>query len=73
MKLKAISLERYRATAAERRLHGGKTVTIFLVFHPDAPGDYGRAEKFTGYGPTPAARKVYAVAAARRKWQLPEE
>jgi hypothetical protein len=73
MKIKAISFERYRATAAQRRLYGGKTVTVFLVFHPDAPDDYARAEKFDGYGLTPGERRTYAIAAARRKWHLPEE
>lgn len=54
---KAISYRRYRASAAERRLHGGKTVTVFLVTH--GPTDIVREVR--GYGPHPSTRKADAL------------
>lgn len=63
MKLQASSMYRWRATASERRLYGGATVTEFLVEDRDQPGVPGIMVK--GYGPTPGERKTYAMQQAR--------
>lgn len=48
------SIERYRASANERRKYGGMTITIFLVEPLSDPSTWF---KVTGYGPTPGDRK----------------
>lgn len=61
-KVKASSMNRYRASAAERRLHGGKTVTEFLIWGEDAAGlRVTQFHKQFGYGPTPGERKTDAL------------
>lgn len=67
MKLKITSGERYRASAAERRAHGGSTVTLFFI-EVDGAMDTGRdlprgTERgmWVGYGQTPGARKTDAA------------
>ncbi len=65
--LTLISGERYRASASEKRAHGGSTVTLFFVTC-DGKADYGHGVPgFTrgmvaGYGASPSARKVDAAA-----------
>lgn len=65
--LTLISGERYRASASERRAHGGSTVTLFFV-HRNGQADYGHGVAgFTrgmvpGYGASPGARKTDAAA-----------
>ena len=68
MQIKAYSVERYRASARERRFYGGKTVTIFLVEAPDR--DDLDTLKIAGYGPTPGQRKTDAIERARIRWGL---
>lgn len=63
-KPQALSFERWRATARERRRYGGKTVTKFYVW----TDSYDTLE-VVGYGPTPAARKAYATKAAKKIWE----
>jgi hypothetical protein len=60
-KLKLQSVERYRASAAERRRYGGKTVTVFLAMPTEDPATWF---KVTGYGKMPADRKRDAKAKA---------
>ena len=50
---------RYRASASERRLHGGSTVTQFLVGYEGS--DPSTWMRIMGYGPTPGERKTYAI------------
>jgi predicted RNA binding protein YcfA (HicA-like mRNA interferase family) len=70
-KLKLISKDRYRATAAERRRYGGKTVTEFWV---EVDGQMvfedGKSLVVTGYGATPGERKSYAKRVAEEKLGL---
>jgi hypothetical protein len=61
MKLKAISKERYRATAAQRRLYGGKTVTRFWVFRAEDRENHANWVVVDGFGPTPGERKTDAM------------
>ena len=51
---KLSSKNRYRATAAEVRLYGGKTVTDFFVMWDPADAATWTIER--GYGKTPGAR-----------------
>lgn len=58
-KVFAKSVNRYRASATERRLYGGSTVTEFIVgFEGSEPAMWA---KIMGYGPTPGERKTYAI------------
>ena len=57
-KIKAVSFERYRASAAERRRYGGNTVTRFYCNTVDPEGV---PVLVTGYGPTPGERKTDAI------------
>lgn len=67
MKIKAVSFERYRASARERRQYGGKTVTRFYVW---VVGDEDRTRVVaTGYGSTPGERKTHAIAQAKKIWE----
>lgn len=59
-KLVATSFERYRATAAQRRLHGGRTVTRFYVYRPEDRDEPSKWVTVEGYGPTPGQRKTDA-------------
>lgn len=61
-KIKLTSKERYRASASERRLYGGKTVTLFFV----TPPDDGKMFTVVGYGPSPGERKKYAAKVAQQ-------
>ncbi len=60
-KIIAVSKDRYRATASERRLHGGKTVTEFYVFRAEDEKNPGAWKIVRGYGPTPGQRKTDAI------------
>ena len=58
-KVFAKSEYRYRASASERRLYGGSTVTQFLVgYEGSEPSTW---MNIMGYGPTPGERKTYAI------------
>src|SRR3990167_1527435 len=54
------SQHRYRASASERRLWGGSTVTEFLIEDPNFEGT-ARWHKVMGYGPSPGARRTDAL------------
>lgn len=58
-KVEAISEYRYRATANERRLYGGNTVTDFMVYFSDEGP--GKSTRIRGYGKTPGERKTNAI------------
>jgi hypothetical protein len=60
-KIVAVSSHRYRATAAERRLHGGNTVTEFIVYREEDRHHPERWRTVRGYGPTPGERKTDAI------------
>ena len=60
-KIVASSQERYRASAAERRMYGGSTVTKFFIFYKDDKDDPNKWLMVTGYGPTPGERKTDAI------------
>lgn len=64
MKLVAISKERYRATAAQKRLYGGSTITRFWVYRPEDSDDPSKWVVVEGYGPSPGQRKTDAKARA---------
>lgn len=66
-KLLAKSVARWRASARERRLHGGATVTRFFVCEADGERRNG---EFVGYGRTPGDRKRNAMDRARQAWGL---
>lgn len=57
----AVSKDRYRATAAERRQYGGSTVTEFFVFRGEDRDDPSKWKVVRGYGPTPGERKTDAI------------
>jgi hypothetical protein len=61
--IKAVSTERWRASAREKRLYGGSTVTAFYVW---IEGDDSTTQKVVGYGRTPGDRKTDAI----RKYTL---
>lgn len=59
--MKIYSESRYRASAAEQRLYGGKTVTRFIA----APSDDARTWFYVeSFGPTPGERKSLALKVA---------
>lgn len=58
-KVFAVSQERWRASAAERRLYGGSTMTKFLVgFEGSEPATW---RECVAGGPTPRDRKAMAI------------
>lgn len=57
---------RYRATASERRLWGGSTVTQFIIEDPNYEGA-ARYHRVMGYGPTPGERRTDALRRYGRK------
>lgn len=57
----ATSINRYRATAAEKRIYGGATVTEFLCGVDGAAPSTWR--KIVGFGKTPSERKTFAIKA----------
>lgn len=59
MPVVAKSMERWRASARERRLYGGATVTKFAVYDTSEPEN---VKYIIGYGKTPGERKSYAIA-----------
>lgn len=59
--MKLYSESRYRATATEQRLYGGKTVTKFTCFPDDTHTRFFYVEAF---GPTPGERKSLATQVA---------
>jgi hypothetical protein len=58
-KIFAKSINRYRASASEKRAYGGSTVTEFLVGVEGSNASTWK--KIMGYGPTPGDRKSYAI------------
>jgi hypothetical protein len=66
MKIRLSSQNRWRATASERRLHGGATVTEFFAIRSDDENTPSRWLRVKGYGPTPGERKTYAKKTAER-------
>lgn len=62
MKILATSKNRYRATATQRRLYGGSTVTEFYCYRAADSGDPSKWVVITGFGPTPGERKTDAIA-----------
>lgn len=60
-KILAFSKDRYRATAAERRLYGGSTVTDFFVMRAEDRDDASKWLVVRGYGKTPGERKTDAI------------
>jgi len=65
--MKMTSIERWRASADERRRFGGKTVTKFLAQPTDNPKDWFEV---IGYGPTPGERKTMAREKAITLWEV---
>jgi hypothetical protein len=59
-KIVAVSKERYRATAAQKRAYGGSTVTEFYV---QFKGDPESVRVVKGFGRTPGDRKTFAMRA----------
>lgn len=64
-KVLAISKDRYKASADERRRYGGNTVTEFYMRFADEPISANIV--VTGYGKTPGERKTDAVRRFRAK------
>lgn len=60
-KIIANSFERYRATALERRMYGGATVTKFYVYRAEDKDNPSKWLVIVGYGPTPGERKTDAI------------
>lgn len=60
----AVSKERYRASASERRRYGGSTVTEFWVYRREDAKEPTKWHVVRGYGKTPGERKSYAIAAS---------
>jgi hypothetical protein len=60
-KVFASSRHRYRASAAERRMYGGATVTEFFVYRAEDRGDASKWKIVVGYGKTPGERKTDAI------------
>jgi hypothetical protein len=60
-KIIAVSKDRYRASASERRIHGGATVTEFYVYRAEDKDDPSKWKIVRGYGPTPGERKTDAI------------
>lgn len=60
-KIIAVSKDRYRASASEKRLYGGSTITEFYVFKEEDEKDPSKWKVITGYGPTPGERKTDAI------------
>lgn len=58
-KVIAQSIERWRASATQRRLYGGSTMTKFLVGYSDEPVD--KWLECVAGGATPAERKAAAI------------
>lgn len=67
--IRAISKERWRATADERRCYGGKTVTEFWVIM-SKDGVEEKMLVVKGYGATPGERKTFAIESAKKQWGL---
>jgi len=59
--VRAVSKDRYRATASERRLYGGSTVTEFYVYRDEDRNNPAAWKIVTGYGRTPGERKTDAI------------
>lgn len=70
LKIEAHSFERYRASASERRLYGGSTVTKFYVFFAKDRHNASAWKTIMGYGATPGERKTDAI---RRSGLLEEQ
>jgi len=58
-KLFASSQERWRATAEQRRLYGGKTVTRFYIGEVGSGAETWKTVE--GYGDSPGKRKTFAL------------
>jgi len=61
----ASSQYRYRASASERRLYGGSTVTDFFVYRREDRDDPKKWYKVRGFGKTPGERKTFAIKRAQ--------
>jgi hypothetical protein len=59
--VRAASKDRYRATASERRLYGGSTVTEFYVYRDEDRNNPAAWKIVMGYGRTPGERKTDAI------------
>lgn len=68
MEVLAFSHERYRASASERRIYGGKTITVFLCMRKeDQDGAFAsRWITIKGYGASPHVRKNDAIEKAKK-------
>ena len=60
-KIIAVSKDRYRASAAEKRMYGGNTVTDFYVHREEDKNDPSKWKIVRGYGKTPGERKTDAI------------
>ncbi len=60
-KIIAVSKDRYRASATERRMYGGAAVTYFYVHYADESNDPAKWRVIKGYGKTPGERKTWAM------------
>ena len=60
-KIIASSKDRYRASASERRLYGGATVTEFYIYRAEDANDASKWKIVRGYGKTPGERKTDAI------------
>ncbi len=68
----AISKDRYRASAEEKRRYGGSTVTTFYVMRSADEDDASKWDVITGYGKSPADRKRDAIEKFRKKHMNPK-
>jgi len=64
MEVWAASKERYRASASEKRLYGGSTITIFWCGKKEDKDNPAKWITINGVGATPSERKKYAIAKA---------
>lgn len=77
MELWAVSKERYRATASEKRLYGGSTITIFWCGKKEDKDNASKWITIKGVGATPSERKKDALTKAKeffsnRVWCTPK-
>jgi len=57
----AVSKDRHRASASERRMYGGAAVTDFYVYRRETKNDPSKWKVVRGYGRTPGERKTFAI------------
>jgi len=63
----AISMNRHRASAKEKRMYGGSTVTTFSICRKSNPG---KRVDVDGYGATPGERKTDAIRRAAKSGMI---